>query len=383
MAHHAIPDILIYIFEQFIEPSAPYLGYSDLSACCLVSKQWQTLAQNVLFRHVCLAHSLQLTSFLFAITPTNPTSSPINHHRRELARAVRSIRYAMGPSTASSILRHCENLVEFQEIWSHPGQGPPLEVEIFRRANSAHLQYLSAHIEAMTLLDMLDFVGIWKDTLRHLRLDVRMPDPKPEDGADRSSPPRHEEGESLGQRELLKNRISGYTLKSFHWLEGRPETKLASLAWIEDFLWESHNMLQVFCCPNLPASILDRILARHASTLVVLYTNKRCFEVVKKYIPAMSALEELYLGGAFDEGVRTLVPFVEAGNLPRLHLLWMEEVVGVLHVRENLLDLATALHVEVLATRTRRLSIEGRRDPALAEKPTLMWGKNGAAVRVL
>ena len=383
MAHHVIPDILIYIFEQFLEPSAPYQGYADLSACCLVCKRWQAFAQSVLFRHVFLAHSLQLTSFLSVITPTLPTSPPIDNHKRELARAVRSIRHAIDPSNASLILRHCENLVEFQEIWSHLEQGPSLEVEVFRLANSAHLQSLSAHIKDMTLLDVLDFVGIWKDTLRHLRLDVEMPNPKPEDGEDRSSLLPREGGESLSQQELLKSRISGYTLKSFHWLEGGSETKLPSLEWIEVLLGESHGMLQVFCCPSLPANILDRILARHASTLAVLYTNKMCLEVVKKYIPAMSALEELYLSGTFGEDVRTLVPFVEAGNLPHLHLLWIEEVDGELNVKANLLDLATALHVKVIATTTRRWNIRGWRDPTSADKPTLMWGKDGAVVRTL
>jgi hypothetical protein len=382
MAHRIIPDILIYTFEQFLEPTAPYLGYSDLSACCLVCKQWQTFAQTVLFRHVFPAHSSQLASFLSTITQTFPTALPVDKHRRELARAVRSIRYAMGPSTASSILRHCENLVEFQEIWSHPEQGPPIEVEVFRGANNAHLQSLSAHIEDMTLLDVLDFVGIWKDTLRHLRLDVRMPDPKPEDGADRNSLVQHEGGDSLPRGDLLKNRISGYSLKSFHWLEGGSQTKLPSLDWIEDLLRKSHSMLQVFCCPSLPASVLDRILAHHASTLVVLYTNKGCLEVVKKYIPALSALEELYLGGTLDEEVRTLVPFVEAGNLPRLRLLWIETVDGELHMRENLLALATAMHVEVVATTTRRWSIRGQRDSTSTEKPLLIWGKNGSVVRV-
>jgi len=68
MAHLIIPDILIYIFERFLEPFAPYLGYSDLSACCLVCKQWQTFAQTVLFRHAFLAHSQQLASFLTALS---------------------------------------------------------------------------------------------------------------------------------------------------------------------------------------------------------------------------------------------------------------------------------------------------------------------------
>jgi len=382
MAHRVIPDILISIFEQFLEPSAAFLGYSDLLACCLVCKQWQTFAQTVLFRHVFLAHTSQLAPFLFAITQTFPTSLPINKHRRELALAVRSIRCAIGASTASPILHHCENLVEFQEIWSYPEQGAPLDVEILRRANNAHLQSLSAHIEDMTLLDVLDFVGIWKDTLRQLRLDVQMPKPKPKDGVDGDSLLRYEGGETLRQLDLLKSRTSGYSLKSFHWLEGELETKLPSLEWIEDLLGSSHGMLQVFCCPSLPATILDRILASHGSTLVVLYTNKGCLEVVKKYIPAMSTLAELYLGGTLDEEVRTLVPFVEAGNLPQLRLLWIEEIGGVLHTWENLLDLATVMHLEVIATTTRRWSIPGWRDGTSAEKPVLMWGKDGAMVRV-
>jgi hypothetical protein len=381
MAHHVIPDILIYIFEQFFEPYAPYLGYSDLSACCLVCKQWQTFAQSVLFRHVFLAHSLQLDSFLSAITPAFPTSPSIFDHKRELACAVRSIRYAIAPSISSSILRQCDNLVEIQEIWCPEG-GPPLHVEDVRLASNAHLRSLSAHIEEMTLLDVLDFVGIWKDTLRHLRLDVRMHDPNQEDGEDRGSPLQHEGVEPLRQQELLKDRSSGYILKSFQWLEGGSETKLPSLEWIEDVVGESHGMLQVFCCPSLPASILDRILARHASTLVVLYTNKWCLEAIKKYIPAMSALEELYLGGTLDEEVRTLIPFVEAGNLPRLRLLWIAEVDGELHGKVTLLDLATALHVEVIATTTQRWSIVGWRDPTPAGKPTLLWGKDGSSVRV-
>ena len=374
MAHLVIPDILIYIFEQFLEPFAPYLGYSDLSACCLVCKRWQTFAQTVLFRHAFFAHSQQLSSFLNAITQTYPPSLPINKHRRELARAVRSIRYAIDPTAALSVLRHCENLVEFQEIWSLPEQGPPLKVEVFRRANNAHLQSLSAHIEDMTLLDVLDFVGIWKDTLRHLRLDVRMPDRKPVDGVDKNSQPQHEEVASL------EHCISGYSLKSFHWLEGGSETKQPSLEWIENFLGKSHGMLQVFCCPNLPTNILDRILARHASTLIVLYTNKACLEVIGKHIPAMSALEELYLGGTVDDEVRTLVSLVEAGNLPRLRLLWIEKVHGELLLKTNLFDSAIAMHLKVVGTTT-KASIRGQ-DLTSAGQPKLVWGKDGALVRV-
>ena len=371
-----IPDLLIYIFEQFLEPFAPYLGYSDLSACCLVCKQWQTFAQTILFRHAFLAHSQQLALFQYAITQTYPPSLPINKHRRELACAVRSIRYAINPTAAFSILRLCENLVEFQEMWSLPEESPPLKVEAFRRANNARLQSLSAHIEDMTLLDVLDFVGIWKDTLRHLRLDVRMPEQKSVDGMDVNPRPQHEGGTSL------KHRISGYSLKSFHWLEGGPETKLPSLEWIEDFLGNSHGMLQVFCCPSLPVNILDRILARHASSLIVLHTNKGCIEVIKKHIPAMSALEELYLGGTVGDEIRTLVPLVEAGNLPRLRLLWIEEVDGELRKKGKLLDLAKVMHVEVFATTTRRWGIRGWQDLTLAEKPKVVWGEDGAMVRV-
>lgn len=116
MAHRIVTDILIYILEQFLEPSTPYLGYDDLSACSLVCKQWQTFSQDILFRHVFLAHAQQLASFLSAIIQTFPPSSPINKHKRELAHAVRSIRYAVDPPTVFSVLRHCENLVEFQEI---------------------------------------------------------------------------------------------------------------------------------------------------------------------------------------------------------------------------------------------------------------------------
>src|SRR5258708_5146584 len=155
MAHQIIPDILIYIFEQFLEPSTPYLGYSDLSACSLVCRQWQIFAQSVLFRHIFLAHSQQLASFLSVITQTFPPSSPINKHKNELARAVRRIRSAADPPTAFSILRHCENLVEFQEICSIPQHGPLLKVQGFQRANNAHLQSLSVHIEDMNLLDVL------------------------------------------------------------------------------------------------------------------------------------------------------------------------------------------------------------------------------------
>ena len=373
MAHPIIPDILIHIFELFLEPSAPYLGYSDLSAFCLVCKHWQTFAQAVLFRHTSLAHSQQLASFLSAITQTYPPSLPINKHRRQLARAVRSIRYATDPIAAFSVLRHCENLVEFQEIWSLPEQRLPIKVEAFRRANTAHLQSLSVHIEDMALLDLLDFVGIWKDTLRHLRLDVRMPDQKLVDGVDETP----HEGDAN-----LKHLVSGYSLKSFHWLEDRHETKLQSLEWIEDFLGKSHGMLQVLCCPTLPADILDRILARHASTLVVLYTKSRCLEILRKHIPAMSALEELYLGGTVNDEVRTLVPLVEAGNLPRLRLLWIETVEGELLMKENLLDLATSMHVKVLATTTWRWRIQGWQDSTPPEKPKVLWGKDGVSVRV-
>jgi hypothetical protein len=380
MPHPIIPDILIYIFGQFIEPSAPYLGYSDLSACSLVCKQWQCFAQSGLFHHVFLEHSQQLDSFLSAITQTFPPSLPINKHRRELACAVRSIHYEVDPPMALSFLRHCENLVEFREIWFLPRQDPP-KVEDFRAANNAHLQSLSVHLEEMALLGVLDLVGIWKDTLRHLRLDVRMPDHTPEGGMDRISQ-QPGGGESLGQRDLLKVRVSGYSLKSFHWLEGGSETKLPSLGWIEDLLWGSHGMLQVFCCPSLPESIVDKILARHASTLVVLYTNIGCIEVIKKHIHAMRALEELYFGGSVDEEVRTLVPLVEAGNLPRLRLLWMEDVEGELRVKQNLLDLAALVHVNILATARRRWGIGRWQDPTPTENPKLVWGKDGAMVYV-
>jgi len=85
------------------------------------------------------------------------------------------------------------------------------------------------------------------------------------------------------------------------------------------------------------------VLAHHAPTLAVLYTDKECLEVTKKYLPTMSGLEELYLGGRVNEEVRTLVPLVEAGYLPRLRLLWIEEVRRELLVQENLLDLATCI----------------------------------------
>jgi hypothetical protein len=370
MARSIIPDILVYILEQFLEPYAPYLGYSDLSACCLVCKQWQSFAQTVLFRHAFFAHSQQLASFLSVITQT------YHKHSRELACAVRSIRHAMGPTVALSVLRRCENLVELQEIWSPGEQGSRLGVEVFRHENVAHLQTLSIHIEDMTLLDVLSLVGIWKDTLRHLRIDVQMPDHEPENGEDKNSQLQHEGGEAL------KHRISGFYLKSFHWLQGGSETELPSLKWIEDFLGESCGALQVFCCPRLPAKILDRVLARHASTLAVLYTRKECLEDFKKYIPAMSSLEELYLGGTVNEEVRTLVPLIEAGNLPRLRLLWMEGVDGELSVKKNLLDLGTSMGVEIIATTTRRWGIQGWQDPTSAEKPKLIWGKDGAVVRV-
>jgi len=225
MAHLVIPDILTYIFGYFLDPSVPYLGYSDLSTCCLVCKQWQTVAQIMLFRHAFLAHSQQLASFLSAITHPFPPSLLINNHRRELAHAVRSIRYSTDAPTSLSILRHCKNLVEFQEIWCLPEHGRSLKVEDFRHANSAHLHSLSVRIEDMTLLDVLDLVGIWKDTLRHLRLDVRKSSHKPEDGTDGNAQPRHEGGEPLD----LEHRTSGYSLKSFHWLEGESETQLPFL----------------------------------------------------------------------------------------------------------------------------------------------------------
>ena len=47
----------------------------------------------------------------------------------------------------------------------------------------------------------------------------------------------------------------------------------------------------------------------------------------------MNALEELYLGGILDKEMRTLGSFVEAGNLPRLHLIWIEEADVKLHAR--------------------------------------------------
>jgi len=118
-----IPDIFTYTFGCFLEPFAPYLGYSDLLTCCLVCKQWQTVAQIMLFRHAFLAHSQQLASFLSAITQPLPPSLPINDHRRELAHAVRSIRYSTDTPTAVLVLRHCKNPVEFQEVWS-PRVGP-------------------------------------------------------------------------------------------------------------------------------------------------------------------------------------------------------------------------------------------------------------------
>lgn len=228
---------------------------------------------------------------------------------------------------------------------------------------------------------MLDFVGIWKDTLRHLRLDVRMLDPKPEEGTENNSELQQGGDEHLRQSNLLEHHVSGYSLKAFYWLEGGSETKQPSLEWIEGFLGSSYGMLQVFCCPTLPANILDRILARHASTLVVLHTSKGCLEVIKKYIPAMSGLEELYFSGTLDEEVRSLVPLA-AGDLPRLRILWMEEVDRELRTKEILLDLATAMHVEILATTTSKWSIRGWRDPTSAKEPKLMWGKDAAMVRV-
>ena len=106
--------------------------------------------------------------------------------------------------------------------------------------------------------------------------------------------------------------------------------------------------------PSIPVSILGRTLARHASTLGVLYTNKRYFKVAKKYIPAINALEGLYLGETFDKEMRMLVSFVEAGNLPWLHLLWIEEADVKLHVRENPFDPAAAMRVEVTVTTTQK-----------------------------
>ena len=123
MARLIIPDILTYIFGYFLDPSAPYLGYSDLSTCCLVCKQWQTVAQIMPFRHAFLAHSQQLASFLSVITQPLPPSLPINDDRGELAHAVRSIRYRQMAPTALLVLRHCKNLVEFEEVWS-PRAGP-------------------------------------------------------------------------------------------------------------------------------------------------------------------------------------------------------------------------------------------------------------------
>ena len=66
----------------------------------------------------------------------------------------------------------------------------------------------------------------------------------------------------------------------------------------------------------------------------------------------MNALEELYLGGTLDKEMRTLVSFVEVGNLPRLQLLWIEEADVKLLVRENPFDSVTTMRVEVTATTT-------------------------------
>jgi hypothetical protein len=80
--------------------------------------------------------------------------------------------------------------------------------------------------------------------------------------------------------------------------------------------------------------------------------------------------------------VRTLIPLIDAGSLPRLRLLWLEEAGGELHVKEMLLDLGSAMHVETIATTTRRWRIRGWRDPPFAQKPRLVWGKDGDLVRL-
>ena len=65
----------------------------------------------------------------------------------------------------------------------------------------------------------------------------------------------------------------------------------------------------------------------------------------------MNVLGERYLCGTPNEEVRTLVPVVEVGNIPWLHLPWIDELDGELQLRENLLDLATAIrHVDTATT---------------------------------
>ena len=97
----------------------------------------------------------------------------------------------------------------------------------------------------------------------------------------------------------------------------------------------------------------------------------------------MNVLGERYLCGTPNEEVRTPVPFVEAGNIPRLHLPWIDELDGELQLRENLLDLATAIrHVDIYRYNDMgRWGIGGRRG-STSEETILMWGNSGAVVRV-
>lgn len=65
------PRIVIYTFEQLLEPSTPYLGYSDIPACCLVCffspNFFGTL--NLLFRN-----STYLRTATYLVTPSDSVS---------------------------------------------------------------------------------------------------------------------------------------------------------------------------------------------------------------------------------------------------------------------------------------------------------------------
>ena len=94
--------------------------------------------------------------------------------------------------------------------------------------NNTHLQFSSTHPEDITVLDILDLVNIWNDTLRHLRWMCECLVSSPGMGWIEAYCPGMKEVISTTTG-FVEDRISGYSLKSFRWLEGESETKLRFL----------------------------------------------------------------------------------------------------------------------------------------------------------
>lgn len=332
------PELLLVVFEQLIDRKAPYASYNTLSSCALVHTTWTPLAQSTLFRHVVLPHT-ELQPFFDNLLSKSALETSLNvssPHVDSLTRSIRSINCPMELTTTVQILELCPMITDLRGLVLHgstlnhqlllPLWGPSLQ--------KARLATLSIGFVSAPLEEMLAFIGVWKTTLRYLRVDILGEKDVDEElrFAQTGGTEIHDaENKKDGQRrlrEVAEEFLTGFKLRSFQWRwHPKLDIQLEYFSWVPNLLSGSVGTLEAFVISKFPVSDADNIsqaLQRHCKTLKIVGLYSHPAALSAAVVSTLIAIDELYLWGNVP---RSFVDTLHDGlvsSTKTLNIVWLD-----------------------------------------------------------